>query len=453
MHTPKAAKSQIEEYMRRLGVSKLNAMQQQLKNDFPNEKNIKLLSPTGSGKTIAYLFPLVCDIDTSNDKPQAIIVSPSRELAKQIGDVETSMKSAVRCVSCYGGHTAMAEHKTIEGKKPHIVVGTPGRLIDHLTKENFDGSGIKTIVFDEFDKCLEFGFKDEIMQLLQLLPSLDRYLFISATDTERTTAFFSDGGTTYLPDNGSFKVYDYRSGETVTKRISIHIVNSPEKDKLDSLRSLLLANGTANSIVFLNYRTAVERTYQYLKSQGFYCEMFHGGMEQEHREKSLYKFINGTSNILVSTDLASRGLDMPDVDNVIHYHLPQTEESYIHRNGRTARWEAEGNSFFIIGPEESVPEYIKDYDTIEIVPDNSKPEAPEWTSIYIGKGKKDKISKVDILGFICKQGGVSGGDVGRIDVRDNFSFVAVRRQVARQILLSVRGLKIKGVKTIIQEAR
>lgn len=446
-------KFDISKALSNIGISQLNQMQTDLLQKYHNHKRIILLSPTGTGKTLAYLLPLLTEIDTTLDSPQAVIIAPSRELAKQISDVATSMKTPVRCLSCYGGHTAMDEHKAIKDKKPQVIVATPGRLIDHLTKQNIDSTNIRTLVFDEFDKCLEFGFKDEILTALNLLSSIGRYLFLSATATERTASFFTTDSLDSLPAPSTFTTYDYRMS-TPNRRISVHQVTSPEKDKLQTLRKLLLSFGTKSTIVFLNYREAVERTYNYLHDSHFYCEMFHGGLDQEQREKSLYKFINGTSNILVSTDLASRGLDIPEVDNIVHYHLPLNADACTHRNGRTARWEASGNSYFLTGPDENMPPYSgKTYDQYYVYETDQQPQPPLWTTIYIGKGKKSKLSKFDILGFLCKQGGLQSDEVGRIDIRDNYTFVAVSRHKVRQLLTSVQGQKIKGVKTIIQEAR
>ena len=177
-------------------------------------------------------------------------------------------------------------------------------------------------------------------------------------------------------------------------------------------------------------------------------------MEQKEREAALYKFSNGSSNIFVSTDLASRGLNIPDIDNIIHYHLPEKEDNYIHRVGRTARWDATGKTFFILGPEENIPEYVKDkpetYNIPAVLP---KPALPRMVTIYIGKGKKDKISKGDIVGFLCKKGGLEVSEIGRIDVQERYSYVAISRTKLNKVLKQTAGEKIKGIKTIIEKVR
>lgn len=226
------------------------------------------------------------------------------------------------------------------------------------------------------------------------------------------------------------------------------------KDKLESLSQLLRSLGDASSIVFLNYRDSVERTNNYLVEQGFSTAYFHGGMEQKEREAALYRFSNGSANILVSTDLASRGLDIPDIDNIIHYHLPESEDGYIHRVGRTARWEAKGRAFFLLGPEEHIPDYVDaEVEGYEIPTELPEPAKPRMATIYIGKGKKDKISKGDILGFLCKKGGLKSAEIGKIDVNDRYAYAAVSRQKLRSVLNQVKGEKIKGIKTIVEEVR
>lgn len=162
--------------------------------------------------------------------------------------------------------------------------------------------------------------------------------------------------------------------------------------------------GSGSTLVFCNHRESVERVGKYLQSKKFQCGIFHGGMEQDDRERSLYKFRNGSCHVLISTDLAARGLDIPEIENVVHYHLPVNEDGYIHRNGRTARWEAEGNSYILLHQEEMLPEYLTEVSEEFLLPEvTPKPSLPEFVTLYIGKGKKDKINKIDIVGFLFKK--------------------------------------------------
>ena len=434
--------------LEKLGITELNEMQQEAGDAILRGKqDVVVLSPTGSGKTLAYLLPLVQLLDARQDDVQALVIVPGRELALQSDRVLKDMGSGLRSAACYGGRTAMEEHRKLKDVRPQIIFGTPGRLNDHLDKGNISPYGVRYLVIDEFDKCLEMGFHDEMARLLKKLPGVRRRFLLSATDTEQIPDFVQMGRTQRL---------DYlMEEEQVPDRVALYEVKSPVKDKLETLRSLLCELGDQQSIVFLNYRDAVERVDDYLCRQSFATSAFHGGMEQKQREDALYKFSNGSANIFVSTDLASRGLDIPDIQNIIHYHLPQNEQELVHRVGRTARWDKEGRAFFIVGPEETMPEFIdgevEAYDISR--PSVLVPPSPKNATLYIGKGKKDKISKGDIAGFLCKKGGLEPGEIGRIDVMDRYAYAAVSRSKLQQVLRQTKGEKIKGIKTVIEPVK
>ena len=446
-----------EEILHKLSITALNDMQREAGEAILHSRNdVVVLSPTGSGKTLAYLLPLVQLLDASSDEVQALIIVPGRELALQSDRVLKSMGAGFRSQSCYGGRAAMDEHRVLRQNRPQLVFGTPGRLNDHLDKGNILADKIRILVIDEFDKCLEMGFHDEMQRLLQKLPALQRRILLSATDAEQLPHFVEMGRTTRL---------DYLvEEEPVSDRVEVYLVDCPEKDKLDTLRRLLLELGDEQSIVFLNYRDSVERVDQYLREQGFVTSAFHGGLEQRQREDALYKFSNGSATVLVSTDLASRGLDIPHLDNVIHYHLPQNEEALIHRVGRTARWDQMGRTFFLVGPEEtltSLPQLGQDLQhwnlTKESLPQSGEGgevcPLPRMSTIYIGKGKKDKISKGDIVGFLCKIGGLTPQEIGRIDVNDRYAYAAVSRTRLNALLKAVKGQKIKGLRTVVEPVK
>ena len=430
----------------KLGIT-LNAMQEETADAVLHTgKDVVVISPTGSGKTYAYLLPLIQRLKASSDELQAVVLVPGRELALQSASVLKDMGSGLRAMALYGGRPAMEEHRALREVKPQIVFATPGRLNDHLDKANIDAGTVKWLVIDEFDKCLELGFQEEMMHILSRLPGIERRILLSATESESIPDFVSMGRTVRL---------DYRTDNSgVSDRIRLFTVASPEKDKLETLSRLLLSLGDKSSIVFLNYRDSVERTALFLKEKGFTVSWFHGGLEQHEREAALYRFSNGSAPILVSTDLASRGLDIPDVDNIIHYHLPETEENYVHRVGRTARWDKEGKTFFVLGPGEHLPEYAgKCQDEYQIPERLPSPSQPRMGTIYIGKGKKDKISKMDIVGFLCKKGGLNASEIGKIDVKDRFSYVAVSRRKIKELLRLTKGEKIKGIHTVVEEVR
>lgn len=444
--------------LEKLGITELNEMQREAYDAILRGKqDVVVLSPTGSGKTLAYLLPLAQMVDARLAEVQALVVVPGRELALQSDGVMKDMGSGLRSAACYGGRTAMEEHRKLKEVLPQVVFGTPGRLNDHLDKGNISPYGVKYLVIDEFDKCLEMGFHDEMARLLKKLPGVRRHILLSATDAEQIPDFVQIDRVRRL---------DYlMEEEQVPDRVTLYEVKSPVKDKLDTLKTLLLELGDQQSIVFLNYRDAVERVDDYLRRQGFSTSAFHGGMEQRQREDALYKFSNGSANVFVSTDLGSRGLDIPDVENIIHYHLPLNEDGYIHRVGRTARWDKQGRAFFIVGPDENMPDFIKGNGGSEVqgfemctednlaLPYPRTPAPPKMATIYIGKGKKDKISKGDIVGFLCKKGGLDPSEIGRVDVTERYAYAAVLRPKLSQVLRLTKGEKIKGVKTVVEPVK
>ena len=442
------------EILKNLGVEELNPMQLATLEAFGVDKNLVLLSPTGSGKTLAFLLPLVQRLDAESNDVQAVILAPSRELALQIETVFKQMGTPFKVMSCYGGRPAMDEHRTMNGIHPQVIVGTPGRMNDHLEKRNFNAKTVTTLVIDEFDKCLEFGFQEEMSEVIGKLPSLKKRVLLSATNADEIPQFTGVATTEEgkLLNNKVIKL-DFSQSSYGATNLLLQVVNSPIKDKLETLYRLLCQLGNQTSLVFVNYRESVERVTGYLQAKRFPCDMFHGGMEQDDRERSLYKFRNGTCPVLVSTDLAARGLDIPGIDNVIHYHLPVNEESFTHRNGRTARWDATGQSFMILGPEEQLPDYVDANVSVFDLPENTPmPPKQEWATVYIGRGKKDKLNKVDVVGFFYKKGCLDRNDVGQVDVKDHYAFVAVKRSKVNQLLKLVAGEKIKGMRTIIEEA-
>ena len=434
----------IQKILEKLGINELNMMQQEAVNAIlRTDRDVLVLSPTGTGKTLAYLLPLAELIDAKSDALQAVVVVPGRELALQSATVLKDMGSGLRTMSLYGGRPTMDEHRQLREVKPQIVFATPGRLNDHLDKGNLDGWGVRFLVIDEFDKCLQMGFLGEMSALAGKLPRVERRILLSATNAAEIPRFLNMGRTE--------RVEFLDEEEQVSTRVHIYYVRSEQKDKLEALQRLLLTLGQQSSIVFLNYRDSVERTDGFLRECGFYTSAFHGGMEQKQREDALYKFSNGSANVMVSTDLASRGLDIPDIENIIHYHLPESEEGYIHRVGRTARWDKGGRAFFILGPDEEIPSYVDaEVEAFQPNPDDDKPAEPRMATVYIGKGKKDKISKGDIVGFLCKKGGLLSSEIGRIDVKDRYAYAAVSRDKLRQVLKNTQGEKIKGIKTLCE---
>lgn len=438
-----------DELFNNLNIESLTPMQEAMVQQSANAGGIVLLSPTGSGKTLAFLFPLINLLNADVDALQAVVIVPTRELAVQSHEVLQHMKTGLRAMALYGGRAAMEEHRSMREVRPQVVFATPGRLNDHLRKGNLNAFGTTVLILDEFDKCLELGFQEEMEETLTFFPKVKRTWLISATDAPEIPAFMQAA----CP---SYERIDFLSAEAeLQTRISVFAVASPQKDKLETLgRLLTLLKGTP-AMIFVSHRESVERIGAWLRQEKFAVVMYHGGMEQEWRERALYKFRSGSANILVSTDLAARGLDIPEVGAVVHYHLPLKAEEYAHRNGRTARWTNNGAIYLLLGPEETVPPYVTT--PTEPLPLEHitalRPTNAKYVSLYIGRGKQDKLSKGDVLGFLCKKGGLKSAEIGRIDVGRNHAYAAILRSKHQQVLQQVAGEKIKGMKTLIEVMR
>ena len=429
-----------------LGIEHLNPMQEEMLAEVRRHDSLVLLSPTGSGKTLGYMLP-VLEAMQPGLHPTVLVLVPSRELAIQTQGVATRLCRDAKAYACYGGRPAMDEHRAMRSLSPQLIIGTPGRILDHLQKGNFESQGIGTLVIDEFDKSLELGFRQQMADIMAMLPSVRKRILLSATDSPEIPSFVGAGKVhrmNYLADTDT----DY------SDRISQYLLRSPEKDKLETLGRLLCSLGSTPSMVFLNYREAVDRVYQFLLKAGFCVSAFHGAMEQKDRERALFRFQSGCANVLVSTDLAARGLDIADVGNIIHYHLPMNSEAYIHRNGRTARWDRAGASYLILGPEENLDKLDCLTGIIPMeAPDSYQVPSSRWETLYIGRGKKDKVNKVDIVGFLCKTGGLERDQLGMVTVFPHWSFAAVDRTCIRSLMARIGGQKIKGQKTIIEPIR
>lgn len=407
-------------------------------------QDIVLLSPTGSGKTLAFLLPVLSLLKPEIKGVQALIIVPSRELALQIESVFKQMQSGFKINAFYGGHSTKTEKNNLE-QPPAVLVGTPGRLAWHLRNHYLDTGHIHFLVLDEFDKALEFGFQEDIAFILSQLPKIKRRMLTSATALDEIPEF-----------TGLRKAVEINFlNEEVSKDnvLKLKKILSGSKEKTDTLVKLLCTLGNKPSLVFCNHRDAVERISLILKELGLVHGIFHGKMEQEEREKALIKFRNGTYSVLISTDLAARGLDIPEIENIIHYQLPKTEDIFIHRNGRTARMNKGGSAWLILSEDEKLPEFIRENPEQKKLSSNLQlPEESKWCSIYLSAGRKDKISKMDIVGFFLQKGQLLKEDLGLIEVLDYSAYAAVNKKKAKSLLEHIKNEKIKNKKVKIEIA-
>lgn len=425
--------TKIEKVLANMGFSSLNEMQKIMLGEYNKNQDFILLSPTGSGKTMAFLLPLSGNINPDIEDVQILILTPSRELALQIEGVFKDMKTGHKVNCCYGGHSMKIEMNNLS-QPPKVLIGTPGRIADHIRRRNINLDNINYLVFDEFDKSLELGFNDEMSFIVNSLKSVQSKILTSATYKIEIPDFVGLKSPVSL---------DFIKEKTAPK-LRQCMVRAEEKDKLDTLFKLLCSLGEEASIIFCNHRDAVERISLLLKDKGIAHDIFHGGLTQEDRERALIKFRNGSHQILITTDLAARGLDIPEIKNVIHYQLSKTESSFIHRNGRTARMNAQGVSYLVLAEMEDIPSYITNIPREITLPfEQIIPSAPEWATLYIGGGKKEKINKIDIIGFLHKTGKLEKDDIGLLEVKDHTSYVAIKRSKIRQLVKLIRNEKIK----------
>ena len=418
--------------IRELNEMQLASIQAAAAND------LTLLAPTGSGKTLAFLFPLLSRLKKDSNGVQALILTPSRELALQIEQVWKQMGTSYKVLCCYGGHSTKTEKNSFI-EAPTLLIGTPGRIAYHIRNESFDTSKVKSLVLDEFDKSLEFGFHDEMSFIIENLNSLSKRILTSATKLDEIPGFVQ------LAEN-TIELNFLKADKHIPK-IHIKAVSTTAENKVETLLSLICYIGNKPTLVFCNHRDAVNRISEALEDYGIRHGIFHGGMEQTDREKALLQFRNGSYHLLICTDLASRGLDIPEIAYIIHFQLGN-EETFIHRNGRTARMQAEGTAFLILN-DGQFPEYIKAIPFTSLPEKNNIPPATEWITLYIAAGKKDKINKIDIVGMFLQKGKLSKDDLGRIEVHDKSAYAAVKRNKVNQLLKLLANEKIKNKKVKI----
>ncbi len=436
----------LDQILANLNIEALNEMQLASISNNETHENIVLLSATGSGKTLAFLLPILTAIDNTSKDTQALIIVPSRELAMQIEKVFKQLGTGHKISCCYGGHKREIEENNLI-QPPAVIVGTPGRVADHIRRGNIKTGSIQTLVLDEFDKSLELGFHEEMSEIIEALPALNKRILTSATEAVEIPEFVG------LKDEMTLNFLSEE--DKLNNSLAIKKVLSSDRDKLHTLFDLVCYLGNRSTIIFCNHRESVERTSQLLWEKGIINEFYHGAMEQRDRDSALSKFRNGTTNILVTTDLAARGLDIPNIRYIVHYHLPLGEDVYTHRNGRTARMDASGTAILILAPDEHLPSYITE-DVEEIKLEDGKyeiPDKPKWTTLYIPHGKKDKVNKIDIVGFLTQKAELKKEDIGLIEVKDFFSFVAVRKVKVNHALHLIKEERIKGKKAKIEVAK
>jgi len=420
----------------RFNITELNDMQQEMLDVIQKPNDVVLISPTGSGKTIGFLLPVLQLLSVDKTGVQVLILVPSRELAIQIEQVFKTMGTAHKINCCYGGHSVRIEENNLQ-HPPAVLVGTPGRVAHHLRRKNLMVEHTPILILDEFDKSLEFGFKDEMEFILQHCKNVKKRILTSATALKEIPAFVGIKNVVEL---------NYTQ-EQAKSTLTIKQVKVPGDDKLHALMLLLGQLNTQSTLVFCNHREAVTRISEQLNQNKIEHGFYHGAMEQIDREKTLIKLRNGSINILITTDLAARGLDIPEIEAIIHYQLPATEDIMIHRNGRTARMHANGTAYFLLDADDYLPKFLTiTPEEAELTKTLTFPKPCEWKTMYIGAGKKDKINKMDIVGMILQKGQLQKDELGKIEVLDHSAYVAIKRNKINKVLQLIRDEKIKNKK-------
>lgn len=421
-----------QEILDKLGISALNEMQEAAGLAIRELEEVVLLSPTGTGKTLAFILPLLEKMNVDIEGLQLLILVPSRELGIQIEQVFRDIGSGYKVNLVYGGRRISKDKMELD-HEPTILIGTPGRVADHIRRNTIDFRNTHLMVVDEYDKSLEIGFADEMEEIFENLPNIKTRVFTSATSGIEVPDYARAGKIRTLD------FLDFQKPDLEIKRVS-----SPSKDKLDVLYKLLCDLGESSGIIFCNFKDSIDRISDFLNDHKISHECFHGNLDQIERERALIKFRNGTERILLATDLAARGIDIPEMNYIIHYHLPLKEEEFTHRNGRTARMLAGGKVFVIHWENDVLPDFIGGS---EYVPDTSPPPKPtDWCTVFISGGKKDKISKGDIAGFLFKEGKLSRNHVGLIELKTDCAFVAVHKSRVNQLISLVDNSRLKSKK-------
>jgi superfamily II DNA/RNA helicase len=426
-----------EAILAKLNIHQLNEMQNEAIAVVDKTANTVILSPTGTGKTLAFLLPTLQLLDPESKEIQVLILVPSRELAIQIEQVIREMGTGFKVNAVYGGRS-MAKDKIEIKHTPSILIGTPGRVSDHFANDRFSKESIKTLILDEFDKSLEVGFEYEMRGIINQLPNVNKRILTSATQETEVPSFVGLNNP---------KVLNYLTGKK-SKKLDIKIVASPSKNKNQTLVDLLNHVGNEPGIIFCNLKDSIQQVSEFLNKNKINHSCFSGGMEQKDRERSLIKFRNGTSRVLIATDLAARGIDIPEMKFIIHYELPQRLEEFTHRNGRTARVNAKGTAYVLKWQKENLPDFIKGATNANITT-KEKVQPQYWETLFISGGRKDKISKGDIAGLFFKKGNLTKDQLGSIELKQDCAFIAVPVSEANNLVSLLNNTRLKSKKVRI----
>ena len=438
-------------------------------------KDIVVKSQTGSGKTAAFAIPLCEKVIWDNSKPQALVLTPTRELAIQVKEEIQSLGrlKRIRAAAVFGKQPFSEQIRELK-QRTHIVVGTPGRVIDHIERGTFDISDINILVIDEADEMLNMGFVDQVKSIVSKLNSKRQTMLFSATMPEEILALSNN----YMNNPESIEI---KAQKLITDRITHEMYKINEEDKLNELRKVLIKEIPEGAVVFCKTKENVDKVAENLKRKGYSVDKIHGGMMQKDRMATMEKFKKGFFRILIATDVAARGIDVEGLTHVINYDLPVEKEAYVHRIGRTGRAGASGKAIsFVNQYEDGLLDMIQEYIGFKIPVSSELPEVnsekrnesikllkskPKMkrekdkvinkniTKIYFNGGKKKKLRPGDFVGAISRIEGITAEDIGIIDVQDTVSYVDILNGKGNKVIEALKNSTIKGKKLKVEKAR
>ncbi|MHA6249179.1 DEAD/DEAH box helicase [Pontibacter sp. CAU 1760] len=405
---------------------------------------------TGSGKTAAFGLPLLHSIDTDKQQVQALVLVPTRELAvqvrqelKQLGKHMANLKIS----AFYGGHSFSQERASLS-HPPQVLVGTPGRLSDHIFRRTVDLGSVRQLVLDEADKLLEMGFEEEVDKIVDAMPVKRQTVLFSATMHEGVKELIADS----LKNPQFVKA----TATTIPDQVKLVGIKVEHGQRQEVVVQLLQSIPVAGTVVFVNTRAAADELTAQLQEKGLIAKTLHGGMEQPDRDKAMTLFRNRTTQILVATDIAARGLDIAALQNIIHYELPIDAAAYLHRSGRTGRAGKSGTVYTLATARDEqklrewellrMDEWLKVSSLPQPSQKKSTPDTATFATMHISAGRKDKLSPKDIVGALIAEAGMQAASIGKIEVQDRQSFVAVPADAVQHAIDSLSNGKIKGRK-------
>ncbi|MGZ8068514.1 ATP-dependent RNA helicase DbpA [Aeromonas salmonicida] len=436
----------LQENLTSLGYLQMTPIQAQSLPLVLDGKDLIAKAKTGSGKTAAFALGLLAKLNVNRLEVQALVLCPTRELADQVAQEIRRLARAlpnVKLVTLCGGTQTAPQSATLSFGA-HIAVGTPGRILKHLEQGTLELSGLKTLVLDEADRMLDMGFGEEINRVISYAPEQRQTLLFSATYPEGIAQM--SRGVQRNPIEVS--VESLHEGSAIEQKL----YEVPAGQRLDALTWLLSHYQPASCVVFCNTKRACNDVADHLAAKGFSALALNGDLEQRERDQVLVRFANGSATILVATDVAARGLDIKELGAVINYELTYDPEVHVHRIGRTGRAGQQGLALSLYQPNEAqrvnlIEEYqqapMPQGDLAEIGRE-IKPIAPQMVTLSIDAGRKTKVRAGDILGALTGEGGIAGADVGKIQISEQYSYVAVKRSVGSAALKRLQEGKIKG---------